>query len=410
MPRLVGDAGHAFRLLGVAQDKAVLLRVLAQPAEGGGVGKAGVKGGVLRAVQVGGKAAVVLRAARRVHDGSRLFPGGGFAQTLITVVLGLVIVQLFLVADAAVAALHPHIHAVLGGSGLHGEKSLGGFGLQSLVDGSGRAALLGLDRVVLRYRVGAVDKDHTGVVQQRLRLCGGKEALLRAVLGGQRKALGRQLGQLRHRSLAGAGVGGAACHKAGQRRQAEQTPGVMVTVMGRTHRTYLLSQKRISTRRPGQTIRKRGRGKMKMTAQEYARRVQKAGPHSPLLADCLWAFCVGGGICLLGEGLRQLFLRQGADAEAAGTLTSCTLILLSAVLTTLGWYQKLAAKAGAGSLVPITGFANAVVSAAIEFKAEGRVTGTGAKMFLIAGPVIVYGTLAAVVYGAVLWLLGASAL
>ena len=138
---------------------------------------------------------------------------------------------------------------------------------------------------------------------------------------------------------------------------------------------------------------------MKMTAQEYARRVQKAGPHSPLLADCLWAFCVGGGICLLGEGLRQLFLRQGADAEAAGTLTSCTLILLSAVLTTLGWYQKLAAKAGAGSLVPITGFANAVVSAA-----------TGAKMFLIAGPVIVYGTLAAVVYGAVLWLLGASAL
>ena len=121
---------------------------------------------------------------------------------------------------------------------------------------------------------------------------------------------------------------------------------------------------------------------MKMTAQEYARRVQKAGPHSPLLADCLWAFCVGGGICLLGEGLRQLFLRQGADAETAG----------------------------AGSLVPITGFANAVVSAAIEFKAEGRVTGTGAKMFLIAGPVIVYGTLAAVVYGAVLWLLGASIL
>ena len=144
---------------------------------------------------------------------------------------------------------------------------------------------------------------------------------------------------------------------------------------------------------------------MKMTAQEYARRVQKAGPHSPLLADCLWAFCVGGGICLLGEGLRQLFLRQGADAEAAGTLT-----MLSAVLTTLGWYQKLAAKAGAGSLVPITGFANAVVSAAIEFKAEGRVPGTGAKMFLIAGPVIVYGTLAAVVYGVVLWLLGASAL
>ena len=365
---------------------------------------------MLRAVQVGGKAAVVLRAARRVHDDSRLFPGGSFAQTLIAVVLGLVVVQLFLVADAAVAALHPHIHAVLGGSGLHGEKGIGGFGLQGLVDGGSRAAFLGLDRIVLRDRVGAAHKDHTGVIQDGLRLCGGKGALLHAVFGGLLKALGRQLGQLRHRSFVGAGVGSAARHKTGQRRQAEQTAGVMVTVMGRTHRLYLLSQKRISTRRPGQTIRKRGRGKMKMTAQEYARRVQKAGPHSPLLADCLWAFCVGGGICLLGEGLRQQFLRQGADAETAGTLTSCTLILLSAVLTTLGWYQKLAAKAGAGSLVPITGFANAVVSAAIEFKAEGRVPGTGAKMFLIAGPVIVYGTLAAVVYGVVLWLLGASIL
>ena len=149
---------------------------------------------------------------------------------------------------------------------------------------------------------------------------------------------------------------------------------------------------------------------MKMTAQEYARRVQKAGPHSPLLADCLWAFCVGGGICLLGEVLRGWYLTMGLDKELAGTLTSCTLVVLSALLTTLGLYQKLAAKAGAGTLVPITGFANAVVSAAIEFKTEGRVLGTGAKMFLIAGPVIVYGTLAAVVYGVVLWLLGASAL
>ena len=139
---------------------------------------------------------------------------------------------------------------------------------------------------------------------------------------------------------------------------------------------------------------------MKMTAQEYARRVRRIGPHSPLGLDCLWAFGVGGGICLLGEVLRQSYLAMGVEADLAGTLTSCSLIVLSAVLTTLGWYQKLAAKAGAGSLVPITGFANAVVSAAIEFKAEGRVLGTGAKMFTIAGPVIVYGTLAAVVYGA----------
>ncbi len=142
---------------------------------------------------------------------------------------------------------------------------------------------------------------------------------------------------------------------------------------------------------------------MKMTAQEYARCIRRVGPRSTLGPDCLWAFCVGGGICLLGEVLRQRYLGLGLEPDLAGTLTSCTLVALSAVLTTLGWYQKLAARAGAGSLVPITGFANAVVSAAIEFKAEGRVPGTGAKMFLIAGPVIVYGTLAAVLYGVLLW-------
>ena len=134
-------------------------------------------------------------------------------------------------------------------------------------------------------------------------------------------------------------------------------------------------------------------------------RCGRPGLPPPLGTDCLWAFGVGGGICLLGEVLRQRYLALGLEADLAGTLTSCTLIVLSAVLTTLGLYQKLAARAGAGSLVPITGFANAVVSAAIEFKTEGRVSGTGAKMFTIAGPVIVYGTLAAVVYGGVLWLL-----
>ena len=146
---------------------------------------------------------------------------------------------------------------------------------------------------------------------------------------------------------------------------------------------------------------------MKLKPQEYARRVQRASPPSPLGKDCLWAFFVGGGICLLGEVLRQWYLAKGLELELAGTLTSCTLVALSALFTTLGLYQKLAAKAGAGSLVPITGFANAVVSAAIEFKTEGRVLGTGAKMFTIAGPVIVYGTLAAVVYGVVLWGMGA---
>ena len=144
---------------------------------------------------------------------------------------------------------------------------------------------------------------------------------------------------------------------------------------------------------------------MKLDPKQYDEMVNRASPPSPVVRDCVWAFCVGGAICTLGEGLRQLFLIW-YDKTLAGTLTSIALIFLAAVFTLPGWYQKLAAKAGAGSLVPITGFANAVVSAAIEFKTEGRVLGTGAKMFTIAGPVIVYGTLAAVVYGAVLWVLG----
>ena len=145
---------------------------------------------------------------------------------------------------------------------------------------------------------------------------------------------------------------------------------------------------------------------MKLKPREYARRVQRASPPSPLGKDCLWAFFVGGGICLLGEVLRQWYLAKGLEWELAGTLTSCTLVALSALFTTLGLYQKLAAKAGAGSLVPITGFANAVVSPAIDFRSEGFVTGMAAKMFLIAGPVIVFGTLASVIYGVVLVLLG----
>ena len=142
---------------------------------------------------------------------------------------------------------------------------------------------------------------------------------------------------------------------------------------------------------------------MKMTAEEYARRVKQVGPRSPLGSDCLWAFCVGGGICLLGEVLRGWYLGMGLEAQLAGTLTSCTLIVLSALLTTLGLYQKLAAKAGAGSLVPITGFANSMVSPALEFKSEGFVNGLGAKLFSIAGPVLVYGITASVVYGLVLF-------
>ena len=144
---------------------------------------------------------------------------------------------------------------------------------------------------------------------------------------------------------------------------------------------------------------------MRTTRKEYALWCRRACPPSPLLKDCLWAFCTGGGICLLGEGFRVGYAALGCTLTAASTLTSLSLIFLSALFTGLGLYQKLASRAGAGTLVPITGFANAVVSPAIEFKNEGLVTGTGAKMFTIAGPVIVYGMLASMVWGLVWYLL-----
>ena len=148
-------------------------------------------------------------------------------------------------------------------------------------------------------------------------------------------------------------------------------------------------------------FRRRSDRKMKLDAKKYDEMRKAASPPSPLLKDCLWAFFVGGAICLLGEGLRMLYAALGFTLTDAGTLTSATLIGLSAFTTAMGWYQKLAAKAGAGTLVPITGFANAVVAPAIEFRNEGLVSGVGAKMFIIAGPVIVYGMLASVVWGVI---------
>ncbi len=140
---------------------------------------------------------------------------------------------------------------------------------------------------------------------------------------------------------------------------------------------------------------------MNLTPENYKAQCKKHTPNSNTLVDCLWAFAIGGLICTLGEVLRTLYDCLGFGQDAVGTLTSATLILLSAVCTALGWYHKLAKHAGAGTLVPITGFANAVVSPAIEFKAEGYIMGVGAKMFAIAGPVIVYGTLASVVWGVI---------
>ncbi len=146
---------------------------------------------------------------------------------------------------------------------------------------------------------------------------------------------------------------------------------------------------------------------MKITPQEYDERRKAHTPNSAQFKNCLWAFCVGGAICTLGEALRTLYGCLGFSTDDVGLLTSGSLILFSAILTALGWYQKIAAHAGAGTLVPITGFANAVVSPAIEFKVEGLVTGVGAKMFIIAGPVIVYGTLASVIWGVIYYFISA---
>ena len=142
-----------------------------------------------------------------------------------------------------------------------------------------------------------------------------------------------------------------------------------------------------------------------MDKQTYRAFAEAHAPRSPIVKDCLHAFLVGGLICTLAQGLTLLYANAfDLDREAAGTLTAMSLVLLSALLTGFGLFAKIAKFAGAGTLGPITGFANAVVSPAIDSKAEGFVLGVGAKMFTVAGPVIVYGTLASVIYGLIYWL------
>ena len=143
---------------------------------------------------------------------------------------------------------------------------------------------------------------------------------------------------------------------------------------------------------------------MHMTNQEYNKYVASLAKKSPIWKDLLCGFLIGGTICALGQLILNGWGEVGLDKDAAGTATAISLVFLSAVLTGLSWYDDIAKIAGAGTIVPITGFANAVVSPAIEFKAEGFVTGMAAKMFTIAGPVIVYGTTASVVYGLIYWL------
>lgn len=140
----------------------------------------------------------------------------------------------------------------------------------------------------------------------------------------------------------------------------------------------------------------------KLSNKDYNEYVSQKAQPSPIWKDMIWAFCVGGAICTLGQALSNLYQSWGANKEDAGTWVSMTLVFLAALLTGLGVFDNIAKFAGAGTLVPITGFANAMVSPALEFKSEGFVTGTGVKLFTVAGPVLAYGIGASVVYGLIL--------
>lgn len=146
---------------------------------------------------------------------------------------------------------------------------------------------------------------------------------------------------------------------------------------------------------------------MDMSPKEYKNYVEQKAKKSPIVKDVVLAFVIGGLICVVGQAIQNGWSAMGLNKEDAGTATSVCLVLLSALLTGFNLYNKLARFGGAGTLVPITGFANAVVSPAIDFKSEGFVTGMAAKMFTVAGPVIVFGTLASAIYGVILLLLGA---
>ena len=141
--------------------------------------------------------------------------------------------------------------------------------------------------------------------------------------------------------------------------------------------------------------------KQQQLEQEYQQRVKELSPNSHIVRDCLRAFLVGGIICCIGQLITNLLAKYGLSQNETGMYTSMVLIFLASLLTGLGIYQKIGKFAGAGSIVPITGFSNSVTSPALEFKKEGFILGLGAKIFIIAGPVILYGTLASVLVGIV---------
>ena len=142
-----------------------------------------------------------------------------------------------------------------------------------------------------------------------------------------------------------------------------------------------------------------------MDTKEYGRLVKRRSARSPILKNTISAFLVGGAICLLGEAIGKTAELMGAEEKSAALITTVALVLTSAILTGVGVYDSIARVAGAGTLVPVTGFANAVASPAIDTKSEGWVLGVGAKIFGVAGPVILYGTAAGALYGVVTYLL-----
>ena len=142
----------------------------------------------------------------------------------------------------------------------------------------------------------------------------------------------------------------------------------------------------------------------RMKEQEYGKLVKELSPNSPMGKDCLWAFLIGGLICVIGQALTNFYGAMDMGKQDASAAASMTLVALSALLTGLSLYDDIAKVAGAGTLVPITGFANSIAAPAVEFKTEGMILGTAAKMFTIAGPVIVYGVSASVVYGLIYWI------
>ena len=142
---------------------------------------------------------------------------------------------------------------------------------------------------------------------------------------------------------------------------------------------------------------------MGFSNKEYSKVVKKLSPKSPKIKDFIWAYCVGGFICVIGQLLMEFYTYLELEEKVIKMAVPVSIIFIAALLTGLRLFDKIAKRAGAGTLVPITGFANAVVSPAIEFKTEGFVLGLGVKMFTIAGPVIVYGTVASVIYGIIYW-------